>query len=154
MPLPQLTSEDVTTHQSTRRARLKWVIVVDESLPPGRAANAAACTAAAVGKALPDLLGPGGADASGTAHAGLPWAGCSVLAADAATLRELRAKAAAKDDLLIVDMPEPAQTSRVYDAYLGVLAETGPDTLGYCAVSLVGPRNQVDKLVGKLALLR
>ncbi|MYV57184.1 DUF2000 domain-containing protein [Streptomyces sp. SID3212] len=154
MSLPQLTGDDVTTDRPTRQARLKWVVVVDESLPAGRAANAAACMAAAVGKALPDLLGPGGEDASGVAHAGLPWAGCTVLATDADALRALRAKAATKEDILIVDMPEPAQTARVYDDYLGVLAATGPDTLGYCAVSLVGPRNRVDKLVGGLALLR
>lgn len=154
MSLPQLTSEDVTTHESTRKARLKWVIVVDESLPAGRVTNAAACMAAAVGKALPDLLGRDGEDASGVAHPGLPWAGCTVLAADAATLRQIRTKAAAKDQMLIVDMPEQAQTSRVYDEYLGLIAEAESDTLDYLAVSLVGPRNTVDRLVGRLALLR
>ncbi|KIF71707.1 hypothetical protein HY68_29180 [Streptomyces sp. AcH 505] len=154
MSLPQLTSEDVTTHESTRKARLKWVIVVDENLPAGRVTNAAACMAAAVGKALPDLLGRDGEDASGVAHPGLPWAGCTVLAADAATLRQIRTKAATKDQLLIVDMPEQAQTSRVYDEYLGLIAEAESDTLDYLAVSLVGPRNTVDRLVGRLALLR
>jgi hypothetical protein len=155
MFLPQLTDEDVRTHQPTRKARLKWVIVVDESLPAGRVTNAAACMAAAVGKALPELLGPGGADASGVAHPGLPWAGCTVLAANADSLRELRMKAATEsEEMLIVDMPEPAQTSRVYDEYLGVLAETEHTELGYCAISLVGPRNAVDRLVGRLSLLR
>ncbi|GAA2900018.1 hypothetical protein GCM10010517_65600 [Streptosporangium fragile] len=146
--------QDIRTHLPTRQAKLKWVIVVDESLPAGRAANAAACMAAAVGKALPDLVGRDGEDASGTRHPGLPWAGCSVLAADAGTLHALRAKAAAKDDLLVVDMPEPAQTSRVYDEYLSRLAETRNEDLTYCAISLVGPRNKVDKLVGRLGLLR
>ncbi|MGW6239691.1 DUF2000 domain-containing protein [Streptomyces sp. NPDC055094] len=150
----RLADEDITTDRSTRQARLKWVIVVDESLPAGRITNAAACMAAAVGKALPGLLGPDGADASGVTHPGLPWAGCTVLAADGGTLRALRAKAATKDEVLIVDMPEPAQTSRVYDEYLGVLAGTGQDDLGYCAVSLVGPRNRIDRLVGGLSLLR
>ncbi|MEU3186216.1 DUF2000 domain-containing protein [Streptomyces sp. NPDC006923] len=154
MSLPQLTDADVTTHEPTRRARLKWVIVVDENLPAGRVTNAAACMAAAVGKALPELLGPDGKDASGVAHPGLPWAGCSVLAADAATLREIRTKATTKDDVLIVDMPEAAQTSRVYDEYLGELAATANDELGYCAISLVGPRNRIDRLVGRLGLLR
>ncbi|MFE2745679.1 DUF2000 family protein [Streptomyces scopuliridis] len=54
--------------------------------------------ASAVGKAVPGLLGPDGADASGVAHPGLPWAGCTVLAADAGTLRAPRAKAATKDE--------------------------------------------------------
>ncbi|MFE4827766.1 DUF2000 domain-containing protein [Streptomyces sp. NPDC056672] len=153
MSLPRLTGEDVTTHRSTRQARLKWVIVVDESLPAGRAANAAACMAAAVGKALPELLGPDGEDASGVVHPGLPWAGCSVLAADAPTLRSIRAKAAGKDEVLIVDMPEQAQSSRVYDEYLAAVAATGQDELAYCGISLVGPRNGIDRLAGRLGLL-
>jgi hypothetical protein len=141
---PRLSSEDIRTDLSTREAKLKWVIVVDENLPAGRLVNAAACMAAAVGRALPDLLGRDGDDASGLPHSGLPWAGCSVLAA-----------AVAKgDELLIIDMPELAQTSRVYDEYLGQLAGTKAEDLTYCAVSLVGPRNKIDRLVRKLPLLR
>ncbi|QHY94119.1 hypothetical protein SSPS47_03120 [Streptomyces sp. S4.7] len=147
----------VRTDLSTRRAPLKWVIVVDQDLPAGRAVNAAACTAAAVGRALPDLLGGDGRDGrdgSGHVHPGLPWAGCSVLAADTATLHALREKAAAKEDVLVVDMPEPAQTSRIYDEYLDLLAGTKHEDLTYHAVALVGPRNRIGKLVGKLFLLR
>jgi hypothetical protein len=151
---PQLSSEDVRTDLSTRQAKLKWVIVVDESLAAGRAVNAAACMAAAVGKAVPELVGRDGEDASGTPHPGLPWAGCSILAADAAAIHELRTQATSKDGLFVVDMPEPAQSSRVYDEYLDRLAGTKHEYLTYYAVSVVGPRNQVDKLVGKLPLLR
>lgn len=154
MSLPELTQEDLTTHEPTRKARLKWAVVVEGSLPAGRAANAAACMAAAVGKALPDLLGPDGEDASGAVHPGLPWAGCTVLAADADTLRRIRDKAATKDQMFIVDMPGQAQTSRVYDEYLGLVAGTRSDELEYLAVSVVGPRNAVDRLVGGLSLLR
>lgn len=142
------------TDLSTRRAPLKWVVVIDEDLPAGRAVNAAACTAAAVGRALPHLLGGDGRDGSGHVHPGLPWAGCSVLAADAATLHSLREKATAKDDVFVVDMPEPAQTSRIYDEYLDLLAGTKHEDLTYHAVGLVGPRNRISKLVGKLPLLR
>jgi len=152
---PRLSSEDIRTDLSTREAKLKWVIVVDENLPAGRLVNAAACMAAAVGRTLPDLLGRDGDDASGLPHSGLPWAGCSVLAADAGTLHTLRADAVAKgDELLIIDMPELAQTSRVYDEYLDQLAGTKAEDLTYCAVSLVGPRNKIDRLVRKLLLLR
>ncbi|SFE40620.1 Protein of unknown function [Actinacidiphila alni] len=145
---------DVRTDLSTRQAKLKWVIVVDEALPAGRLVNAAACMAASVGRELPELVGPGGADASGADHPGLPWAGCSVLAADADTLRELRGKAAAKEGVLVVDMPEAAQTARIYDQYLELLAGTKGEDVVYTAISLVGPRNAVDRLVGRLPLLR
>ncbi|WP_405810095.1 DUF2000 domain-containing protein [Streptomyces sp. NBC_00210] len=149
----RLPSAEVRTDLSTRQATLKWVIVIDQKLPAGRAANAAACLAAAVGKALPDLLGDHGHDGSGTVHPGLPWAGCSVLAADAETVRALREKAGATDGFFIVDMPEHAQSTRVYDEYLDRLAGTKIEDLTYHAISLVGPRNQVSKLVGKLSLL-
>ncbi|WP_030904665.1 DUF2000 domain-containing protein [Streptomyces sp. NRRL F-5126] len=153
MPLPELTDADITLHESTRKARLKWVIVVDETLPPGRAANAAACMAAAVGRALPRLLGPDTEDASGVAHTGLPWAGCSVLATGAERLRVIRDKAAGKDRMLVVDMPGHAQASRVYAEFIELMGGTKRDEMAYLGVALVGPRNAVDRLVGGLGLL-
>lgn len=137
----------------TRAARLKWVIVVDGDLPAGRAANAAICTAAATSQAVAGLLGDDAVDADGHTHPGLPWAGCTVLAADAATLRTIRTKAAARADFFLADMPAAAQHTRVYTEYLASVADTKADDLDYYAVSIVGPRNPVDKIVGKLPLL-
>src|SRR5205823_6640275 len=127
----------IRTDLPTRHARLKWVVVADATLGPGLIANAAVCLAAAVGHALPVLLGPGGDDASGHHHPGLPWAGCSILAADAPTVRDIRDRAMTVDGVLVVDMPEPAQRNRVYDDYLTELAGTEPAELTYLAVSIV-----------------
>ncbi|MEV0278648.1 DUF2000 domain-containing protein [Streptomyces sp. NPDC050610] len=154
MSVPELTTDDVRTDLSTRQAKLKWVIVVDAALPAGRQVNAAACIAAGVGRQHPALLGADAEDADGFHHPGLPWAGCSILAADAAALNALRGKAAEKEDVLIFDMPEHAQSVKVYDQYLEQVAGTKAGDLVYCAVSLLGPRNRIDKLVGKLPLLR
>ena len=55
--------------------------------------------------------------------------------------------------LLAADMPAAAQATRVYDDYLRELAKTHPDDLAVLAVSLIGPRNQVAKLVRHLELL-
>jgi hypothetical protein len=153
MSVPELLDTGIRTDLPTRKAPLKWVIVVDSALGLGFIANAAACVAAAVGYATPGLLGPGGPDASGYHHPGLPWAGCSILAADEVTLREIRNRAVAAPGLLVVDMPQPAQTNRVYDDYLAELAQWNAAVLAYHAVSIVGPRNAVDKLVSKLPLL-
>jgi Protein of unknown function (DUF2000) len=60
------------------------------SLSPGQAANAAVCVAAATAPVVPGLLGPGGPDAAEVWHPGLPWAGCSILAASSAQLAEIR----------------------------------------------------------------
>jgi uncharacterized protein DUF2000 len=138
---------------STRAARLKWVVVVDRDLPPGRAANAAICVAAATQSAVSGLLGDDVPDAEGTVHPGLPWAGCSVLAADTGALRALRAKAASYADTFVADMPALAQETLVYADYGTALGKTAPEDVTYCAVSIVGPRNRVSKIVGKLPLL-
>jgi len=144
---------EVDTAAPTRSARLKWVVVVDESLPAGIAANAAICAAAATAAQVEGLLGPEAVDADGSTHPGLPWAGCSVLRAPGEQLAVIRAKADASSDVFVADMPAAAQLTRVYDDYRQTVAGAGSDALPYYAVSIVGPRNRVDRLAGKLALL-
>ncbi len=50
-------------------------------------------------------------------------------------------------------MPAAAQLTRVYDEYRQTLATTPAEDVEYYAVSIVGPRNRVDKIVGRLPLL-
>ena len=142
---------EIRTDEPTRSARLKWVVIVDESLPPGRAANAVVCLGAATQAGVTGLLGPDAPDAQGSVHPGLPWAGCSILAAPAGRLAEIRAKASASAGVFVADMPAAAQLTRVYDEYLQTMADDAAPAL--YAVSLVGPRNRIDKIVGRLPLL-
>jgi hypothetical protein len=144
---------EVRLDEPTRASRLRWVIVVDSALAAGVAANAAACLAASAGATVSGLLGPGGEDADGAWHPGLPWAGCSVLAATAAELADLRTKALAAGDVLVVDMPGSAQTHRVYADFLAELAVTIADGLDLRAVSVLGPKNRIDRLTKRLGLL-
>lgn len=137
----------------TRSARLKWVIAVDAELAAGRATNAAVCVAAATADAVDGLLGPGARDADGRVHPGLPWAGCTVLAATREQLATIARKASAAADMFVADMPALGQAIRVYDEYLTEMTRTDTETLDLLAVSVVGPRNRVDRLVGSLALL-
>ena len=147
------TAEEIRTDGPTRAARLKWVVVVDASLPAGRAVNAAVCVAAATATRVEGLLGPDAVDADGSAHPGLPWAGCSILAATPAELAAERARAAARPYVFFADMPAAAQQTRVYDGYLEQVGGQVSADLGLLAVSVVGPRNFVDKVVGRLPLL-
>jgi hypothetical protein len=137
----------------TRAARLKWVVVVDSALPPGRAVNAAVCAAAATSAAVAGLLGDDALDADGGTHPGLPWAGCSILVADAATLGAVRARAASSSGTFVAGMPSAAQRTRVYADYVTTMGETAAADVEYAAVSVVGPRNRVDKIVGRLPLM-
>jgi hypothetical protein len=150
---PSFETYEIATAESTRSARLKWVIIVDKMTPPGRMVNAVACISATTGALVEGIVASGGADASGSEHPGLPWAGCSVLAAGAEQLLNVRAKAAAVEGMLVVDMPLAAQTNRVYDEYLAELATTAPADLALTAISLVGPRADVDAIVKRLSLL-
>jgi Protein of unknown function (DUF2000) len=145
-------ADEMNTGERTGAAKLKWVVIVDEALSPGQAVNAAVCVAAATAPGVPGLLGPGGPDASDHWHPGLPWAGCSILAASPAQLAAVRQQAIERR-LLAADMPASAQATRVYDDYLRGLAKTGPGDLALLAVSLIGPRNQVARLVRHLELL-
>jgi hypothetical protein len=145
--------EEIHTGEPTRSARLKWVVVVDETLPAGRAVNAAVCVAAATGQAVPGLLGPDAKDAAGDCHPGLPWAGCTILAASSSQLAAIRRKAVTTAGVFVADMPSVAQSTRVYDEYLEQVSTTDTDQLSYYAVSVIGPRNTIDKMVRKLALL-
>ncbi|RNL83225.1 DUF2000 domain-containing protein [Halostreptopolyspora alba] len=150
----ELEDQDIEIGKSTREARVRWAMVIDHDLAPGVAANAASCMAAAVGERVPGIVGPGGVDASGTNHPGLPWTGCTVLGADAATVHRVRSASLARDGVLVVDMPKKAAQARAYAAYLDVLAESEPADIDYLGVSLVGPRTTIGKLVGRLPLLR
>jgi hypothetical protein len=145
-------ADEMSTGERTGAAKLKWVVIVEESLSPGQAVNAAVCVAAATAPAVPGLLGPGGPDATEVWHPGLPWAGCSILAGSSAQLGTIRRRALDRQ-FLTADMAAPAQATRVYDDYLRELAKTHPDDLALLAVSLIGPRNQVAKLVRHLELL-
>jgi hypothetical protein len=144
---------EIDTGAPTRAARLKWVVLVDETLPAGRAVNAAVCVAAATNAGVDGLLGPAAVDSTGAEHPGLPWAGCTILVASAEQLRTIRTRAVASEGVFVADMPDHAQHTRVYDEYLATVAATPTDELSYYAVSIVGPRNRVDRLVGRLSLM-
>ncbi len=151
MPIPAFAPDEIQTSESTRSARLKWVVLLDSSAPMGQRFNAVACIAASTGAAVIGLIGPSGTDASGSMHPGLPWAGCSVLAATTEQVLEIRNKAVGNDTMFVADMPLSAQSNRVYDEYLAELRTTPtPDLVG---ISIVGPRNAVDRLVKRLSLV-
>jgi hypothetical protein len=145
--------DEIDIDAPTRSARLKWVIVVNGSLSPGIATNAAVCVAAATAANVDGVLGPDGQDAAGNPYPGLPWAGCTILTASAEQLAALRSKADSSDDAFVSAMPSSAQTTRVYREYLDALSATDPERVELYAVSLLGPRNRVDRLVGRLSLL-
>lgn len=131
---------------------MRCAIVIDRSLPPGRAANAAAVIALTMGQRHPTLPGPDLIDADGLAHPGLIPIGIAVLGAEADALAPLRDKAAAAG-IAIVDFPVQGQETTDYALFRARVAEVRTAALRYVGVGLYGPRKAVGKLVGKLSLL-
>jgi hypothetical protein len=131
----------------------RCVIVVDEDLPAGLAANAAAVLALTVGAREPGLVGADFVDADAEQHPGLIPIGLPVLCASRLELVEIRRRAAA-DGVGVVDFPVFGQQTNDYDEFRGMVATTPAAELSYLGVALSGPARAVRRLTGRLALLR
>lgn len=130
----------------------RTALVIDEALPTGLAANAAAVLAATLGHRLEHLVGPDGTDAAGGIHAGITTVNLPVLAASADRLAAL-AHHARRLDLFVVGFTDVAQAQRTYDDYLAQLATTAPDALRFRGVAIHGPSKPVRTVTGSLPLL-
>ena len=129
----------------------RCVVVLDETLAPGLAANAAAVMAMTLGAKVPDLVGEDFTDGAGESHAGLITTGLPVLRAPAAELRALRARAV-EAEVGVVGMPAFAHRTNDYDEFRALVTRTeAPDYLG---LALYGPFKTLRRLTGSLALLR
>ncbi len=131
----------------------RCVLVLDESLPPGLAANAAAVLALSIGARFPDLPGPDLVDADGAVHPGLIPMGLPVLSAPADRLGALRA-AAFDAGLHVIDFPTGGQQTTDYAAFAASVADTPTAELAYLGLALCGRSKAVRKLTGGFPLLR
>ena len=131
----------------------RCVIVVDEDLPAGPAANAAAVLALTLGAREPGLVGADFVDADAEPHPGLIPIGLPVLRAPRAELVAIRRRAAA-DGVGVIDFPVFGQQTNDYDAFRGMVAATPSFELSYLGVALSGSRRAVGRLTGRLSLLR
>jgi hypothetical protein len=128
----------------------RCVIVVDEDLAPGLAANAAAVLALTLGVTVDGLVGPDLVDADGDVHPGLFSAGLPVLGAARATLSPLRARAVAAG-VGVIDIPALGQQTNDYDEVRAYVARTATADLEY--LGLHGSRRAVSRVTGTLRLL-
>jgi hypothetical protein len=132
----------------------KMVVVIAAEAPVGVALNTAALLGVALGHHHDDTVGPDAPDAAGAVHVGMSVYPIPVLRAPADRLRDLRAQAAAREDLTVHDMNQVAQQSRTYEQFLATISGTKPEDLEYYGLAIYGPRATVDSLTGALALYR
>jgi hypothetical protein len=144
-----MTDSDQRAHEEPSRC----VIIVDEALPVGRAANAAAVIALTLGKRHPYLAGADLLDRSGFAHPGLIPIGIAVLAAPGPQLAEVRAKALACN-IDVVAFPRQGQETNDYNAFGASVAEVTTEALRYVGLGVFGPRKTIGKIVGRYSLLK
>lgn len=131
----------------------KCVMVVEEGLPAGVAANATGVLAFTLGREVDFAVGPSVLDGSGTRHVGITRIPIPVLSADGETLRRLRSEAT-ESDLLAVDFTDAAKMSRSYEEYERKLATKEATDLVYLGLALYGERKAVEKLTRGLPLLK
>ncbi len=127
------------------------MVVVDEALAPGLAANAAAVLAMTLGTKVPGMVGEAFVDGAGHEHPGLITTGLPVLRAQADQLPSLRAKAVAAE-IGVVGFPRSGQTTTDYEHFRAMVASTdAPDYLG---LAFYGDGKVLRRLTGSLGLLR
>jgi len=132
---------------------MRCVAVIDNMLPVGNAANAAAVLALTMGKRQPHLAGEALVDASGDAHPGLIPIGIPVLGAPADELPAIRGKAIAAG-LEVVDFPVQGQQTTDYAEFRRLVSETNPEAIRYLGIMIYGPKKKVSRVVGRYSLLR
>ena len=138
---------------SSDAAPARCVIVLDDALPPGLAANAAAVLAVTLGARAPGLLGSDVDDADGTRHPGLIDRGLPILKCAGAGLGALHARAV-ETGVEVIGFPRFGQATTDYEEFRGRLAQTPTAELEYLGLLLSGPKRAVDRLTGSLPLLR
>jgi hypothetical protein len=134
-------------------AATRCAIVVDATLPPGLAANAAAVLALTLGATSPALIGQDLVDADGNRHPGLIDRGLPILHAPAEHLVVLRARALSAG-VGVIDLPTFGQMTTDYTDFRARVGRTPNAELTYLALLLHGPARAVRRLTGSLPLLR
>jgi hypothetical protein len=129
----------------------KCVLIVDDTLAPGYAANTAAIMAMTLGTKVPELIGEDFTDAAGTEHPGLFRNGLPVLKAPGPQLAELRAKAVAAE-VGVIGMPVNGHQTNDYETFTAMLRDTAEPR--YLGLALYGPAKAVKRLTGSFGLLR
>lgn len=134
----------------------KCVMIIDESLPRGLIANAAAIMGITLGKRLPEVVGPDVTDGSGHAHMGIIEFPVPILRGSPADIRRIRERlyGAEFGDVAVVDFSDLAQGCRTYDEFIGKMGQAPESALQYLGVAVCGPKKAVNRLTGDLALLR
>ncbi len=135
---------------------VKCVMIVDENLPLGIAANTAAIMGITLGKKMPEVVGADVADKTGSEHLGIIEFPVPILKGDAERIKAIREKLYEPDfsDLTVVDFSDLAQSCKTYDEFIGKMKVTSESDLRYFGIAICGAKKKVNRLTGNMPLLR
>lgn len=134
----------------------KCVMIIDEQLPLGIAANTAAILGITLGKKLPEVVGSDVMDQSGNEHLGIITFPVPILKASPESIQKLREKLYQPDywDLTVVDFSDLAQSCKTYDEFVEKMGRSPESALQYFGLAICGARKKVNRLTGSMPLLR
>lgn len=131
----------------------RCVIVINQQLSAGHAANAAAVLALTLGQRHPALVGAPLIDADKREHPGLIPIGISVLVADSGQLTQLHQHVLKDEGMDGIIFPVEGQQTTDYAAFREAVSVVLTGDLHLLGIALAGNKKVVRKLTGKLGLL-
>ena len=134
----------------------KCVMIIDENLPLGMAANTAAIMGISMGKEIPEVVGKDVFDQSGNRHLGIIEFPVPILKGNAQSMQMIREKLYEPEfsDLTVVDFSDLAQGCKTYDEYVEKMTLVSETELRYFGIAICGAKKKVNKLTGSMGLLR
>lgn len=134
---------------------MKCVIIINSDLPTGLIANTSAVLALSIGKEFQHLIGEDVMDSDGIIHRGITNIPIPLLKGNNESICSIRKRLLENSNsIYYVDFCDIAQKSKQYNDYKEKLQSTPTDQLEFLGIALYGPKKQINKLTGSLALLR
>lgn len=134
----------------------KCVMIMEETLPIGLIANAAAIMGITLGKNRPEVVGGDVTDQSGNEHRGIIEFPVPILRSSAERIKEIREMLYQPDfqELTVVDFSDLAQGCKTYGEFIQKMGNTPESTLQYLGIAICGTKKKINKLTGNMPLLK
>lgn len=135
---------------------MKCVMVMDEELPAGVAANTAALLGMTLGSRIEGAVGFDVVDQDGYTHLGILQIPLPILKANKEKIKELRTVLYEEgyEDITCVDFSDAAQCCHVYADWIEKIKGIPQGNLTYLGIGLYGDKKKVNRLCGSLPLYR
>lgn len=134
----------------------KCVMIINEYLSKGIAANIAAIMGMSLGKKIPHIIGQDIVDQDGNQHLGIIEIPVPILKDNNDHMKKIYQKLSSYEDndITIIDFSTLAQRCRTYKEYIHEMNCTQEAELEYIGIALYGNKKVINKLTGNLSLLK